>query len=541
MANGLSDHTPMMVYFPTTTKTKNRFQFCEMWCKHHDFNRIVESVVDSSLPPVTNEALRHLRTKGSDQHSNANPSNSGDSSLFQAESYIRSKYNDILTSSMALMQQQSKIEWINYGDDNSRIFFAKAKQRKLASYIYNIKDARGDLVEGLTRLGRQCNHITWISWESRTLSEVVYQGPVLNMDQQLHMCRDFTDLDIKEALICIPNFKFPGPDEFNSVLITASRLTKVECASLVEKIMSRVQIWATRNISFAGRARFINSVIFRMYSYWASIFLLSTEVTKKITQICRNYLWTGVKSTIYILTPNLLAKITRGNRHKGSCCLEQSHSSQAHLGRSTKKEVPWVKWVHERYLKNKLWWDYTPSQDASWYWKKICKIKEEFKQGDAKYKVTKGYNWLRGEHEKVPWAKTLWARPVIPEHAFISWVMAHHRLPTKQRLAKFIPQNETLCIMCSEADEDEMHLFFTCNYAKIIWRNLRGWWKFIPEMSNSTQMFRSLAQIKGTRTQKQITCAIVAAAVYYIWSARNHTIFKQQKITPTQSIHRIKD
>ncbi|KAJ8433592.1 hypothetical protein Cgig2_016522 [Carnegiea gigantea] len=48
----------------------------------------------------------------------------------------------------------------------------------------------------------------------------------------------------------------------------------MECASLVEKIIARVHLWATRNISLVGRTRLINSVIFGMFSYWASIFLL---------------------------------------------------------------------------------------------------------------------------------------------------------------------------------------------------------------------------------------------------------------------------
>jgi len=36
---------------------------------------------------------------------------------------------------MALMQTQSKMEWIKHGDDNTGLFFAKAKKKKLASYI----------------------------------------------------------------------------------------------------------------------------------------------------------------------------------------------------------------------------------------------------------------------------------------------------------------------------------------------------------------------------------------------------------------------
>ena len=46
-----------------------------------------------------------------------------------------------------------------------------------------------------------------------------------------------------------------------------------------------------------------------------------------------------------------------------------------------KKEVLWVRWVHERYIKNKSWWDYAPPHDSSYCWKNIYKIKEKFKIG----------------------------------------------------------------------------------------------------------------------------------------------------------------
>jgi len=81
--------------------------------------------------------------------------------------------------------------------------------------------------------------------------------------------------------------------KYLGIPITASRLSKMECSVLVEKITAWVHIWATRNLSFAGRAMLINTVIFGMFSYWASIFLLPQSVLDKITSICRNYLWGG--------------------------------------------------------------------------------------------------------------------------------------------------------------------------------------------------------------------------------------------------------
>jgi len=78
--------------------------------------------------------------------------------------------------------------------------------------------------------------------------------------------------------------------------IMASRLTKLECSTLVEKITARIHIWATRSLSFAGRAMLINGVIFGMFNYRASIFLLPKSVLEKLTTICRNYLWGGQKN-----------------------------------------------------------------------------------------------------------------------------------------------------------------------------------------------------------------------------------------------------
>ena len=80
-----------------------------------------------------------------------------------------------------------------------------------------------------------------------------------------------------------------------------------------------------------------------------------------------------------------------------------------------------------------------------------------------------------GNLRKVSWTKLIWARSNIPRNAFISWVLIKNRLPTKHRMVKFQPQRDTFCVLCSAEEEDDAHLFYTCNYAKIIWIELRNW------------------------------------------------------------------
>lgn len=46
------------------------------------------------------------------------------------------------------------MDWIGHGDTGSRLFFARAKQRKLSSYIYTLKDAERDNIEGFAQVGK---------------------------------------------------------------------------------------------------------------------------------------------------------------------------------------------------------------------------------------------------------------------------------------------------------------------------------------------------------------------------------------------------
>ena len=56
----------------------------------------------------------------------------------QNERLSRDNYIKILSSVIDILRQQCKAEWILYGDDCTRYFFAKAQQRKTASYIYEL-------------------------------------------------------------------------------------------------------------------------------------------------------------------------------------------------------------------------------------------------------------------------------------------------------------------------------------------------------------------------------------------------------------------
>ena len=253
LPQGLSDHTPILVHFHTSPKPPHQFQFCDMWSSHQDFQDIVLSgLPDSSSPDILRltrvylsqqrNRLRHLN------HSRFNDlrrqqeiardrllqlqqvlQHSPDSDYLKAlEKDARNHYISILTSSLSLLKQQCKIDWINYGDDSTRFFYARAKHRKLASYIFSIQNTTGEVVEGFDKVGD-----VLLSYYKDLLGQtplhrqkldasILSLGALLNQEQQIDLCKPFSDLEIKEAMFSIPNHKSPGPDGFSSGFFKSS-------------------------------------------------------------------------------------------------------------------------------------------------------------------------------------------------------------------------------------------------------------------------------------------------------------------------------
>jgi len=83
------------------------------------------------------------------------------------------------------------------------------------------------------------------------------------------------------------------PFTYLGLPITASKLSKVECMTLVERITGKITTWASRHISYAGRLVLVNSVLFGIFNFWAQVFMLPQAVIDKVTQLCRNFIWGG--------------------------------------------------------------------------------------------------------------------------------------------------------------------------------------------------------------------------------------------------------
>jgi len=139
--------------------------------------------------------------------------------------------------------------------------------------------------------------------------------------------------------------------------------------------------------------------------------------------------------------------------------------------------------------------------------------------------VSKGYSWKQ-TNTKVAWDKIIWARSVCPRHSLIAWIFIQNRLPTKMRLHKFALQPDSQCVLCKSAVEDSSHLFYECNYAPSIWKDLRLWWNF-PAVDPAAHLITCLPRSKDSRIKRRIIAAIFAIAIYNIWRVQNQALFKK--------------
>ncbi|KAJ8432352.1 hypothetical protein Cgig2_014971 [Carnegiea gigantea] len=246
MVEGISDHCSLKLKLCNSINIAHTFKYYDMWSKDHKFQTIVREAIHRKkggtkmlrlLHPLNHLNANRFRdiytqleisraqlenTQGQLHHEPLNEE------LQAKERAERAKYLDILDSSIMLMRQQSKLEWINSGDHYTKLFFAKMKQRKQANCICSLNDDKGNRIEGFTEvtslmteyykklIGDQTERRAHIS------DEIMQAGPGLTTEQQILLCSEVTNKEIKEVFFSIPNEKSRGPDGYSSGFFKAA-------------------------------------------------------------------------------------------------------------------------------------------------------------------------------------------------------------------------------------------------------------------------------------------------------------------------------
>ncbi|KAJ8431936.1 hypothetical protein Cgig2_017422 [Carnegiea gigantea] len=194
-----------------------------------------------------------------------------------------------MNSALSLIKQQSKAEWIGLGDDSSRYFMAKIKQRKAMTNL---------------PVERQIGHLavadTISDFYKGLLGQQEIQSHHIDPQQQINLCKPFKETEIKQALFSIPSFKSPRPDGYNSGFFRASWQhtaneiwketlqdwgIKMQVDGLEQCRVSMKKLKGTRQISGSAKA-IINAVLHHIWQ--ARNFLIFEDKTQAIVDIVRS-------------------------------------------------------------------------------------------------------------------------------------------------------------------------------------------------------------------------------------------------------------
>ncbi|XP_071727819.1 uncharacterized protein [Rutidosis leptorrhynchoides] len=126
---------------------------------------------------------------------------------------------------------------------------------------------------------------------------------------------------------------------------------------------------------------------------------------------------------------------------------------------------------------------------------------------------------------------TTWCKFVPIKINVFNWHLNSLRLPTKiNLLLRDIKLENTVCSLCDQHDEDEVHLFIGCGTTVQIWDKIRLWTSLqIPHWIIIEDIWLWVDGIPITGMQRIILRVIITSALWNIWRLRNSYVFKDPK------------
>ncbi|XP_074298000.1 uncharacterized protein LOC141628800 [Silene latifolia] len=202
----------------------------------------------------------------------------------------------------------------------------------------------------------------------------------------------------------------------------------------------------------------------------------------------------------------------------------------------------WMVWSSEYIFNHQSCWLMDADDCSSPIWKQILLIRDEFvaKVGSrdvaqwlfhewhegGKFPLQEVYTILRGTDHNLRWMKALMNAAVIPKHAFVATLAAHHALATIENIRKRGVSLPSRCVLCYDAAESNSHLFFECSFSKTLMQQVLNWQGVCRRVLSLKHELYRLSLNRGKGVRKRVACCAVAAAVYHIWQERNRRIFE---------------
>ncbi|XP_062104535.1 uncharacterized protein LOC133815746 [Humulus lupulus] len=184
-------------------------------------------------------------------------------------------------------------------------------------------------------------------------------------------CSNMTENEVQRVMQISGFHKNSLPFTYLGIPICAKKIPAAECEVILERMVQRIRVWSSRNLSYAGRATLVNSVLMAIHSYWAQVMIIPKKILHRVNAICRNYFWKG---TVDSTSSGQVAweDMCRPKKEGGLGFRRITKWNEAAIGKyvwvvSSKQDTLWVQWVHAVCIGGRDWWAYEAPSASSWY------------------------------------------------------------------------------------------------------------------------------------------------------------------------------
>ncbi|XP_074288949.1 uncharacterized protein LOC141614094 [Silene latifolia] len=250
--------------------------------------------------------------------------------------------------------------------------------------------------------------------------------------------------DIKKGILQATGFmEGDFPFRYLGVPLNDGKLNKGMFADLLNRVQKALQHWSTYKLSYAGKIRLLNSVIFGMEQYWCSTLLIPKgEGGLNIKKVLA---WNKC----------ILGKwIWELDKESGSL---------------------WFEWHLKYNIKYRSIWTAPSKTNHSESWRSILKVRDELllHTGDiqtakqflsscvhqGKLQLHLLYDKFRQCMNPVSWARVVWQRAIQPKHSVFLILAMQKKLATIDQLNCRGIQLVNRCVLCKTDNKNHTLIF----------------------------------------------------------------------------------
>ncbi|GJU03207.1 RNA-directed DNA polymerase, eukaryota, reverse transcriptase zinc-binding domain protein [Tanacetum coccineum] len=297
------------------------------------------------------------------------------------------------------------------------------------------------------------------------------------------------------------------PVKYLGVPLVSSRLMFRDCKELIEKVQARVDNWKNKFLSTAGRLQLIQSVIGSLHVFWASVFVLPSQVLLDIEQIMRGFLWCQGKlrngQAKVAWEEICLPKIEGGLGIRRLACFNNALMVPHIWNLINRKESLWVQWIHSYKLANRNFWDIPIRGNMTCGWRKILRLRPLIRDF-IRYKVGDGSS-ISVWHDC--WCDYSPLTNIISNRSIYSAGL--HQATT---ISGSSPDFQSRGHRSGQEDSHE-HLFFECSFSKQIWQQVKCYAGLSGSDFSIDNIIQDIIPFAMKRSSKRVAVLTVLAVI----------------------------